>query len=336
MSTLTRFEIHDPEARASTARVAAAVYAVGGIEGLMLTTLSGAADLNVGLIVTVSALGLLTAVLVWLGARRVSPLLLHVVTLFGSVLVLASLLYGGPDVVGTGAVSAMFVWIAVLVFYAFPTPLALAHTSVGAVGYAVALIKQDAPAELWTVAVMFVTTALLAGALVGWLVDRVHSLATTDPLTSLPNRRSWEHELTYHTRRALRTSEPLTVALLDLDYFKEVNDTGGHAAGDRLLISVTQAWRRELRAEDVLARIGGDEFALVLPATGLHEAHLLVERLRTRAVSFTAGLAQWDGVEDVDTFVVRADRALYAGKDSGRNRTHVDRGGRKPIAPFPH
>lgn len=112
--------------------------------------------------------------------------------------------------------------------------------------------------------------------------------------------------------------------MLDLDGFKHYNDAHGHQAGDELLRAVADSWRASLRVTDVLARYGGDEFAVALPAWPLDMALPIVERLRNdipAAKTCSAGLAAWDGDESADQLIGRADSALYAAKRAGSNRT---------------
>jgi diguanylate cyclase (GGDEF)-like protein len=159
------------------------------------------------------------------------------------------------------------------------------------------------------------------------LLARLESIARTDELTGLPNRRAWQEELARELPRARRSAEPLCVAMLDLDHFKRYNDRQGHQAGDRLLKRVAGAWTAELRATDILVRYGGEEFALALPGCGLEDATTTVERLRAVIPSgqtCSAGIAAWDGEELATELLDRADRALYEAKRSGRDRTVLD------------
>ena len=151
----------------------------------------------------------------------------------------------------------------------------------------------------------------------------LEGLALLDDLTGLPNRRALFYELPRAMERARRSGSSLSVAMLDLDYFKRFNDEFGHPAGDRLLKSAAAAWRDNLRAVDDLARYGGEEFCLVLPGASSDEAAELVERLRgvtPGGQTFSAGLATWDGEEPADALLARADGALYEAKRAGRDR----------------
>ena len=110
--------------------------------------------------------------------------------------------------------------------------------------------------------------------------------------------------------------------MIDLDCFKDYNDRHGHQAGDRLLKQTAAAWSRHLRVTDVLARYGGDEFAVVLPECRLDSARRLLERLRAQTTedqTCSIGVVSWDGAEGADQLVGRADAALYEAKRRGRN-----------------
>jgi diguanylate cyclase (GGDEF)-like protein len=148
------------------------------------------------------------------------------------------------------------------------------------------------------------------------LFAETRELARTDELTGLPNRRAWEDVLARELAAAHRSDQPLTIALIDLDAFKAFNDTHGHLAGDRLLRETVSSWERALRGTDVLARWGGDEFGLLLPDCTLEQAEIAIMRLRRTkpGVSFSAGLARWDGEATADELIAAADDALYVVK----------------------
>jgi diguanylate cyclase (GGDEF)-like protein len=154
------------------------------------------------------------------------------------------------------------------------------------------------------------------------LVAQLRRSSLTDELTGLPNRRSWDEGLEAAVRTATRTAGTLSVALVDLDHFKDYNDTRGHQAGDRLLKSAAASWRSVLRTGDMLARYGGEEFAVLLPECALEEARHVLERLRGMTpedVTCSVGVAEWDGEESGASVVERADIALYHAKDGGRD-----------------
>jgi diguanylate cyclase (GGDEF)-like protein len=161
-------------------------------------------------------------------------------------------------------------------------------------------------------------------------VARLNADATTDPLTGLANHRAFQERLRAELARADRHGRPLAVALVDVDHFKSVNDAGGHGVGDEVLRAVADLLREHLRGEDVLARVGGDEFAVLLPESTAATACAALERARraiegvTHAggarVTISAGVcdvAHAAAAEDLTRF---ADGALYWSKEHGRNR----------------
>src|SRR5262249_54454016 len=124
------------------------------------------------------------------------------------------------------------------------------------------------------------------------LLTRLDGQARSDPLTGLPNRRAWDEIVT----RILEEGAPFCVAMLDIDHFKRFNDTHGHAAGDGLLRDCAQAWRACLRPADSLARVGGEEFAVLLPGCAAADAVRVLERLREHTPTDTTasvGVAEW-------------------------------------------
>jgi len=150
--------------------------------------------------------------------------------------------------------------------------------------------------------------------------DDLRRLSERDALTGVLNRRAWDQLLASALRKG---TQPLFVALLDLDHFKAYNDRHGHGAGDELLRRAARAWRSAIRAGDVLARYGGEEFAVLLAGCEEERAVEIAERLRAAMIDeqrVSIGLARWDGTEDAGSLTERADRALYDAKRNGRNR----------------
>ena len=149
-------------------------------------------------------------------------------------------------------------------------------------------------------------------------LEQTLELMETDPLTGLANRRAWDEVL----RGALHArTDPICLLMLDLDGFKDYNDTHGHQGGDRLLREASAAWRRALRGDDVIARYGGDEFAVLMPDCDAELGAHVAERLREatpEATTVSIGVAQWNGERDAE-LVSRADQALYAAKGLGRD-----------------
>jgi diguanylate cyclase (GGDEF)-like protein len=154
------------------------------------------------------------------------------------------------------------------------------------------------------------------------LLARLDGQARSDPLTALPNRRAWDETLAV----AVRGEAGLCVAMVDLDHFKRYNDDHGHAAGDRLLRACALAWKGHLRPADTIARVGGEEFAVLLPNCALADAAGVLERLRAATPSgatASVGVAERLPGESASDILARADEALYEAKDSGRDRLHA-------------
>ncbi len=176
----------------------------------------------------------------------------------------------------------------------------------------------------------FAFLALVPFTAVLWLLSREREgrleaevLAHLDELTGAANRRSFEDRLVVEQARAGRSGGELSICMLDLDHFKVYNDTFGHPAGDDLLRRVATTWAASLRPEALLARLGGEEFGLILPDASPEAAETVVERLRSvtpEEVTFSAGIATWDGDESLTEVVQRADVALYRAKSLGRDR----------------
>ena len=160
----------------------------------------------------------------------------------------------------------------------------------------------------------------------------------TDPLTKVGTRRVLEQVLKLEYARAVRYKRAFSAAIIDLDNFKKINDDGGHSAGDKALRKLAKIILETIRKTDVVARFGGDEFVLLMPETELHEATVLLERLRRyvrkisipkiKSVTISCGVAELNWGPPVDTaeeILKRADAALYEAKSAGRNRVVTDK-----------
>ncbi|MFO7706097.1 MAG: diguanylate cyclase [Halopseudomonas sp.] len=165
--------------------------------------------------------------------------------------------------------------------------------------------------------------------------EELKKQAATDPLTKLYNRRFFFSEADYLLALAKTSRAPLSVMVIDIDHFKHVNDDHGHAIGDRVILKLARTLKHQSRTTDLVARFGGEEFVVLLPATDLALASLCAERIRAavEALQFrvsesglvrctvSIGIAQIDvGQESIEAALQRADKALYAAKHSGRNR----------------
>ncbi len=166
------------------------------------------------------------------------------------------------------------------------------------------------------------------------LQEELRQQATTDELTRVSNRRHFIELANGEIKRSIRLKRLSAVALIDIDHFKHINDTYGHAAGDQALISFTKICQKYIREIDVFARFGGDEFVLLLPETNQEQAYEIVERVRLAlmkqpidleghsvVLSISSGIASLSGNnESIDMLLSQADQALYRAKETGRNK----------------
>lgn len=166
---------------------------------------------------------------------------------------------------------------------------------------------------------------------------KLEDMAIQDPLTGLNNRRYFMLSASEHFRLATRSGHPLCILMVDLDHFKRVNDSFGHATGDQVICLMADVLRHELRSSDVMARFGGEEFIACLPDTGQESAMVAAERIRSHLeasslpvperegmdlrVTASIGIAaSRAGAESLEMLIERADQALYEAKNGGRNR----------------
>jgi diguanylate cyclase (GGDEF)-like protein len=242
--------------------------------------------------------------------------------------------FGGPP-----AFSEFFyIWPAFYIGYFFSRRAIAAWLVTIALAYTAVLIAIDPPEAVtrWIVTVSVVSFAAVALHIlrrdVDRLLDRLRETARRDPLTGLLNRRGFDERFGLELDRLRRTEDPVALLLGDLDRFKELNDRFGHAAGDTALAAVAQTLSSESRSIDTVARVGGEEFALLLPATDSEGGVRVAERLRgeisgitTRdgaplTISFGVVEAPRDG-ETPQELIDACDTALYEAKALGRDRT---------------
>jgi diguanylate cyclase len=164
-------------------------------------------------------------------------------------------------------------------------------------------------------------------------LEKEREQAMTDALTGAPNRLAYDKRITQEFARWERYDSPLTMIVCDVDHFKNINDTYGHKAGDRALIAIVKTIQQHLRETDFMARIGGEEFVVLLPETTMGDAQIAAEKLRGSledcefvfqgtpvSITMSGGLAQFQPGNTVDAVYQRADKALYRAKNSGRNQ----------------
>ncbi|WP_333570594.1 GGDEF domain-containing protein [Thermodesulfobacterium commune] len=162
----------------------------------------------------------------------------------------------------------------------------------------------------------------------------VKKIMNTDPLTGVFNRRAINKIIHREISFALRHKLPLSIVMVDIDYFKKINDTYGHEMGDYVLKKIAQTIKKSIRKEDIFGRYGGEEFILILPNTDIEKAYQVAERMRQKIekikfkgikekITASFGLTELLPNDNIKSIIQRGDEALYLAKNKGRNRCEV-------------
>jgi diguanylate cyclase (GGDEF)-like protein len=322
---------------ATMARTFTYLFGIGATLLLVTLPLSHSADRDTaGLVVT--AIAAYLAALGFLVLFDRLPLWFYEATpLLGTILVSLAVYFGGSD--APAAYAVYYFWVALAACYFLTPAVAATHLALASAGYGIALLASaevEVPALSWALATgsLFVVGILMT-ALRGQMermLTELGAAARTDPLTGLANRRELEGRFAGELERSTRGGRPLSIVVLDLDWFKEFNDRFGHAAGDGALVQLGEALRRATRTSDIVARLGGEEFAVLALETDQHEGYQLAERLRAEVratfarqqekMTVSCGVASFP-VHGITTgeLLHSADRALYEAKEGGRDRS---------------
>lgn len=332
-NTKTRYSLRTgARDMALASRVLGVLYLAGGLLVAFSVLLPHPEEADAGALLVVA--GLIAAVggasLIW--AERAQTRTVHAALAAGTGLISLCIYFAG---VATGIYSAMFLWVVLLAASFFASRAIAAHVGwvLTSWGLALALIEKTTTGfstiTRWTLGsfVLVVAAAVMSEIVAGRksteerlrsAQEELEHLAHHDPLTGVANRRFFDIALGRELGRAKRHGTPVAIVALDLDQFKEYNDEHGHAAGDQLLKLVTSGWASVLRAEDLIARFGGDEFIALLPNCPPHEADQAVQRLHSNLPPYCTcctGIAYWDRHEPAEELLGRADEALYEAKD---------------------
>ena len=329
--------IYGPLERSATVRTLGGFFLLGaGLELFSLVfPVHATADLT-GLIAT-GAATLLTGALLFAFGDRLPREVIPAALAVAIGLITASVYF---DHIGASAYGLAYVAAGILAFYFLPRTWALALLVLAGTAYALVLSAVPHVQPFQRV-VMTLGIAGIGGLVVSHMRDRVNELvarltdaARTDPLTGLLNRRALEELFDVELERSRRSERPLSVIVGDLDGFKAVNDRLGHQAGDAALQTLAEELGRWKRRIDMAARLGGEEFALLLPETDERGAFLVAERLRRATqrkfadgphpLTISFGVATFpDHGDDADMVLRAADQALYAAKDLGKDRSVI-------------
>jgi diguanylate cyclase (GGDEF)-like protein len=326
--------LRDP---AIVARTYAYLFGIG--TALLLVTLALPADPDrdrSAILIVAGTGGLASAAYLRVGGRA-PRWSLDAAPAIGSLMVTVIVYFAGP---GAMAAYAMYYpWIILAAANFCGLRLVSVHVAIALGGYAIVLLVRDEVATgLLSWAMVAGTLAIAAGLAlmlrtpVDALIDRLDLAARTDPLTGLANRREFNRRFQGELDRSARTGRPFAVVAMDLDGFKRVNDSFGHATGDQVLRRFAALMREGTREIDTVARTGGEEFAVLVPETGVEPAREAADRLRRSAegtftlpdgpLTASFGIAGYPASATDGAELLRAaDRALYAAKRGGRNRT---------------
>jgi diguanylate cyclase (GGDEF)-like protein len=214
--------------------------------------------------------------------------------------------------------SFAYLWIGIYAGQFFEQRAARLQAAALVVASGVALLLSGLPGMI-TAWALVAGSSVLATESLARLNSRVRTQLVTDPLTGLLNRSGFVAATERMRSVADRNGLPISIALIDLDEFKQVNDRQGHAAGDELLVDLGRDWRAELRGSEVLARFGGDEFALALVGSERAGAEDALRRLRRASpADWSVGVVEWLRGESLDRAMARADEELYVAKRGSR------------------
>ncbi|MGB2711804.1 MAG: diguanylate cyclase [Conexibacter sp.] len=318
------------------ARILGCLYGIGATLVLLTVLLPHAAQADErGTLAIVGVAYLISAWLLW-GASRLGAWALPLVLGLGSTLITGLAYFSGES---PSPHVFFYLWVFLYTAYFFSRREAVVQIAYVGVTYGALLaVRTPATGALawWLIGMgTLIVAAILVLAMrtrVELLIARLYDAARTDPLTRLPNRRGFREQLDLELERTRRGGTQMTVVVGDVDHFKEVNDRSGHQVGDAVLQRVAQLLNDGKRQIDLAARVGGEEFALVLPDTDAQGAFVLAERLRealraaftqdTVPITISFGIASFPAhAETAASLLHAADEALYAAKESGRNRT---------------
>jgi len=272
------------------------------------------------LVAVIGATAIVASLVIWVLGPRIPMLGFELVAALGSLTASATVTRAATHG-GMMLTAFAYPWIAIYAAHFFPRRGVIVQGVLISVGFGVALIVGGlshvviywiiVTATIWSICIVL-----------GHLSESLRRQADTDPLTGLLNRNGFLTAAIREHAIAQRSGNRLTIAVLDLDGFKQINDLRGHVVGDRVLADLGRSWRERLRTGDILARHGGDEFVLLLPATSPEGAVAVLERLHDEKlpITWSVGIGEWLPNESLGECIARADTHLYSVKDALRRR----------------
>lgn len=337
--------------RGLMARTYGSIFILGAIVAAAGLLISDAAQGRTDVILLVAGIAVGLGIVCFLAYTRLPPAFFVALNLTGTALIATA---ASANAEGADAMFAVYyVWMAVLAALFCGPRLAAALIAAPVAAFAIVLEGRGNEFTAYY-ALTFAAVVSTTGLIIWRLRDRVERLAgtmaydaRTDPLTGLLNRRGFDERYALEIGRAKRSRDPLAVVICDLDRFKSVNDLLGHAAGDEALTRTGEAIDAAVRSIDAVSRLGGEEFAVVLPGADAEEAVRIAERIRVKlkeefrsdVVPLTAscGVAVTGDLPGDDGWglIRAADRAMYQAKSRGRDRTVAYGEGSDRSAPEP-
>jgi diguanylate cyclase (GGDEF)-like protein len=303
------------DARPPIAWSAALMYLVGGIACLLAVRFPLIATTHREVLLAIGVWGCLEACAVWVLGRGIPTRLLAWLAAGSTLLV--SLVIAICATRGSVMTAAFgYAWGAAYYSHFFSLRTANLQSLVVTAGFGAALLVDRLPGMTvyWAVVSLTAWTASLA---LNRSTDALRRRAATDQLTGLLNRGGFAVAAEREHALSARTRNPLALAIIDVDGFKQINDSRGHPAGDRLLMKLVATWQQSVRAGDILARHGGDEFVLLMPSTLLPAAKGMLKnvyeigvRVEGRLITCTAGASVWKRGESLEDCIAAADREL--------------------------
>ncbi len=295
----------------------AALFGAGAIFCLPTLAFRPWSEVHLGWVAFNCASATATSILLFTFRRHVGPLLRHLVVVVGLVDIAIALAIGGGGP-ATALYAVLYLWIGIYLGLEFTPRAAAGYLGLAAASGGAVLAAVCEPAAALTIGLTTVVSTGAGTIVAIYLSARIKSLAVKDPLTGVANRRLLEEHLDRLSRR--RNPRPTAIITIDLDGFKAVNDEMGHAAGDALLVDAAACWSSLLRPEDLIARVGGDEFVVVLDDCDEERAQIVGHRLARatpRPVTASVGISCSDGTGPLDMQLGMADEAAYRSKARG-------------------
>jgi diguanylate cyclase (GGDEF)-like protein len=322
-------------------RVGGVLMLAGGVLAASTALLPPPAEGSEEVIVASAAIAAAIGAFLLIRRPDIGDHALGAIAVLGTALITIATHQGGESG-GTADNEILYLWICLYAFYFLALPYAIAQIGFVGLAYGWILSEQSgSPDELLTRWLVTMTTLVVAGVVISRLrsslyrsMDDLADQARHDGLTGLLNRGAFEDRVGAERARSMREGGPVSVLALDVDGFKGLNDSLGHTEGDQILRQVAHALRDRTRGMDAVARVGGDEFAVLLPGASETEAQDVAEDLRTAIareterddarVTISLGVTTgWPPVPDFEELWRAADSAMYAGKRAGGDRVCV-------------